>query len=621
MRKVVLTTFALALATAQCAAQSQLGQSTRPLSDPPGALVKMDMDSTVGVLLDEIPVAIRDQAVATLLAEPAEFWTDRAAQQIWLTDYRLDYRGFYYPNANPPKGSLPLPPSEVRHYSLTGSVHRTQIGTHDYVAVNYHFSTYMITDAASPGASEPALDSIGGTWDEPFLLPVDPILVFQRSGYACMDESAIPAGSVFGEAVRYFYDQACGIETPATSLCHVTQFPNITCADALPLYIGMVTPNMHYTHLAYDPEVAENYRVGSVVNNQGSMLGISMEQLQEHAVVYRYIPPDTCGIGSGPAPTSGWRRFLIFSSGVYNDGSEPIDFGDQTLATDPYVINNVLTPEPNCDSYDHFTGYGNYSFAGNLGAKQAYCIGDGDRYLNVENASLTTNYITCTHQGIDTGYGDSYQWGLPNQWVDITDLPDTVSGNLKFALNPDKLICEGQTIDSNNKPVDPTNMAALVFNQTNILNANGQQVGRVRCKRFPDQDETNTASVSFTSSPGSYVDLACHNGELGPKRDCGFQAQPGLHTCVAGSTVNLKCHTRGSKQVLRICERSEVLGVGVSCTFPDSVFNEVVDGNVEFVSFACPAVRDSTTGAGGYSVYEAPVLPQGASDDLDCTGW
>lgn len=85
--------------------------------------------------------------------------------------------------------------------------------------------------------------------------------------------------------------------------------------------------------------------------------------------------------------------------------------------------------------------------------------------------------------------------------------------------------------------------------------------------------------------------------------------------------MNLKCHTRGSKQVLRICERSEVLGVGVSCTFPDSVFNEVVDGNGKFVSFACPAVRDSTTGAGGYSVYEAPVLPQGTSGDLDCTGW
>ena len=57
---------------------------------------QMEMDSTVGVLLHEIPAAVGDQAAATLLAEPADFWTDRAAQQIWLTDYRLDYRGSYY---------------------------------------------------------------------------------------------------------------------------------------------------------------------------------------------------------------------------------------------------------------------------------------------------------------------------------------------------------------------------------------------------------------------------------------------------------------------------------------------------------------------------------------------
>jgi hypothetical protein len=613
-------TLAFVLLAAGCPAKAQVSPSAQAVPNPAGALVKMEMDSTVGVLLDEIPAAVRDQAAAKLLAERDEFWIDRAAQQIWLTDYRLDFRGFYYPDAVPPKGSLPLPPSRVRHYALTGPVHRTHIGTHDYVAVNYHFSTYIITDAASPGVSEPALDPIGGTWDEPFLLPADPILVFQRTGYACMDEDAIPAGSVFGEAVRYFYDQTCGIETPATSLCHVTQFPNITCADALPRYVGLVTPNMHYTHVDYDPELAAHYRVGSVVNKHGSLMGISKEQLDEHAVVYRYIPPGTCGVGSGPAPMPGWRRFLILSAGVYNDGSEPIDFGDQTLATDPYVTNNVLTPEPNCDSYDHFTGYGNYSFAGALGAKQAYCIGDGDRYLNVENASLATNYTTCSHQGIDTGYGDSYQWGLPNQWVDITDLPDTVSGSLTFALNPDQLICEGQTIGSDNKPVDPTDMAALVFDPTDILNADGQPVGRVRCKRFPNQ-EGNTSSVPFTTAPGSYVNLGCHNGELGPRRDCGFEARPGLHTCVQGSTVNLKCHTRGSQQVLRICERSEVLRVGVSCTYPDSVYNRVVDGDVEPVSFTCPLVRDSATGAGGYSVYQAPVLPGAASDDIDCAGW
>ena len=38
-------------------------------------------------------------------------------------------------------------------------------------------------------------------------------------------------------------------------------------------------------------------------------------------------------------------------------------------------------------------------------------------------------------------------------------------------------------------------MAALVFDPTNILKVNGQPVGRVRCHRFPDQDEANTATA------------------------------------------------------------------------------------------------------------------------------
>ena len=99
--------------------------------------------------------------------------------------------------------------------------------------------------------------------------------------------------------------------------------------------------------------------------------------------------------------------------------------------------------------------------------------------------------------------------------MDITDLPATVSGDLTFALNPDKLICEGQTIGSDNQPVDPTDMSTLVFDPTHILNANGQPVGRVRCKRFPNQ-EGNTSSVPFTAAPGSYVNLPCTTGNWVP---------------------------------------------------------------------------------------------------------
>ena len=58
----------------------------------------------------------------------------------------------------------------------------------------------MVTDPASPGASEPALSTIDGTWDEPFDLPADPELVMERTGYDCLEEATYPANSVSKKA-------------------------------------------------------------------------------------------------------------------------------------------------------------------------------------------------------------------------------------------------------------------------------------------------------------------------------------------------------------------------------------------------------------------------------------
>ena len=46
-------------------------------SADPGALVRMEMSSTVGLLLDEIPAGpLREQAAAEALARPAGFWIE-----------------------------------------------------------------------------------------------------------------------------------------------------------------------------------------------------------------------------------------------------------------------------------------------------------------------------------------------------------------------------------------------------------------------------------------------------------------------------------------------------------------------------------------------------------------
>jgi hypothetical protein len=262
-----------------------------------GALVRMDMNTTVGVLLDDIPSGPQREAAADFaLSQTRDFWVDRATSQVNLTYYRLVFRTFFY-TPPPNRGPLPLPPHSAWNIEITDNPHRTKIGTHDYAAVEYHFSTYLVTDPASAKTSEPALSSIGGAWDEPFQLPADPELVMQRTGYACLDESTYPPNSVFEESVYYFYDQTCGVETPSTSLCHVTQFPAESCTGSLTKHIGMVQPNMRFTRVAYDPEVAAEFRRGNTANPNGADLAAEEEALRnENRVYYRYFAPGSCDV-------------------------------------------------------------------------------------------------------------------------------------------------------------------------------------------------------------------------------------------------------------------------------------------------------------------------------------
>jgi hypothetical protein len=80
---------------------------------PPGALIRMDMNTTVGVQLDDIPRGPQREAAADwALAQDEGFWVKRATTQVNLTYYRLVFRSFYY-TAPPTRGALPLPPHAV----------------------------------------------------------------------------------------------------------------------------------------------------------------------------------------------------------------------------------------------------------------------------------------------------------------------------------------------------------------------------------------------------------------------------------------------------------------------------------------------------------------------------
>jgi hypothetical protein len=603
-----------------------------------GALVRMDLASTVGVLLDEIPAGPqREAAAANALAEPASFWEARARNQVRLMSYRLVFRGQYYSaywsngNGTKPKGPLPLPPKQIWNVKASGSPHRMKIDTHDVVVNDYTFQSYIVTDSASPGIVEPALATVGGTWAEAFNLPVDPELLLQRTGYSCMDEDEFPPGSVFEENTWYFYDDACTASD--TSTCHVTQKVSGSCNAGLVAGPGHMAATLNFTRVAYDATTASAYRVGtvnSVAVAAGSAPDLSVVNaglVEEHDLAYRFFAPGSCELGEGVIGQLGWRRLLMFSAIVQNDGSGPLEVGSPTDPNNPFVQGNVFEFSQ-CHGHYHFSHYGTFGYAGLPGSKRAFCLEDTNRYHNDETTALSASHQTCENQGIERGWGDEYNFGIPGQWVDVTTATTAKGSALTFSSNPDQFLCEGTyALDS---------QGHYILDATSFINpANGQPESRTRCNFLSNWSATNFGSTNVAApNVGSFVTDACNRGQTGPNRDCGFTAQSTLRSCTSGSTVTLSCTAKSAPEVLRVCERSGQLGIGVACTVRDSVANAVVGTSPTPVSFACPAIRDAQmvngvpqtqSGVGGYSLYQATMGTLSSGDNspgaITCTGF
>ena len=608
-----------AVATAMVASFGLAAGAQTAARQDPGALISMTLKGTVGVLLDEVPPGQwRETAAQNALQKKGSdpFWVERAKRQVRLTFYRLVFRGFYYP---PGKGPLPLPPKSGWQIVLNGRPRRGNIDGHDFVLQDYTFRAIILSDTASPTASEPQLATTGGTWSEPFLLPLDPDLLLERTGYACMDEFEFPPFSVFEQSTSYFYDQTCDVETPDTSACHVTVFPTESCQDAVTNHSGLLETTMDFRRIPWNQALADRVRVPGTPRSSGVDIAVIGDAMaQENAIYYRYFAPDACEIVEKCVAKPGWRRFLSFSANVRNDGDHDIDLGDVTDPNNPWVQANVLEYS-SCHQHYHFSHYGTFQYGGLPGSKKAFCLEDTDRTHNDELTLLTPNHQSCQFQGITAGWGDEYQFGLPCQGVDITD-GDTDSTNpadttLSFTANPDQFICEGfPALDSSGN---------LIFDPTSFISDNGLPVSRERCNFTPGWAANNYRSTKILAHDGtSFVSQGCKNGEIGPLRDCGFSTQPiQMPSCTAGQTIHLSCKSDHSSQVVRVCEKSEVLG-GVDCTFRDSLANGIVNPSGTTLSFACPAVRDrSVAGTGGYSVYRAPLLPSGSSETVSCTNF
>jgi hypothetical protein len=584
-----------------------------PPADAEGALIEVSTASQVGVVLDEVPEALRAQLAEYYLAQPAEFWTDRAIRQLQHTTYRLTYRTFYYDESEG-KQMLALPPRQLWNIELAdgGARRETTADGHDAVLVDYTLATTLLSDPVTPGESEPALGAIGGVWSEAFSLPLDPEFVFQRTGYACIDEDGYPLGTADSENVPQVFDDFCEVETPDEASCHLTQLPTESCVEALERAVGRVDMELLFERVPYTTEAAAAVRVANYTQAEAPDLRVIPEGLTNNRITYRYIEPDSCALVEGCVTGSGWRRLLLYDASIENASPVNLEVGGVDDES-PFVQRNVFEFSE-CHQHYHYSHYGNFTYGDLPGDKRAFCIESTDRYFNSEQTPLAHPF-GCDNQGIASGWGDTYIAGVECNWIDITDLEVPAGGveqSLEFALNPDGFICEGTP------EVDAA--GEQVFTPTDEVGENGGAVEKPSCD-FVDDYAANNLAVQNVAVPsdGGFITAACTRGQAGPLRDCGFAEQAENLPCEPGSTVTLSCSIPegAPAQALRVCENSVALGGVTACMYVDALATAVVEGAGTIATFTCPAAR-SDVETGGYGYFAAPLLPDSAPAAITC---
>jgi hypothetical protein len=486
---------------------------------------------------------------------------------------------------------------------LLGPARRGQIDGHELVLRDYEFDSTLLTDRASPGASEPQLAQSGGEWIEPLIFPVDPQQLLERTGYACIDEFEYPRDSVDEWNAHFVYDQECTVDA---DYCH-QQPANEDCVEALAKHVGHVEVPFTYRRLPWDGALARSVQVGERPAVEGADLIVVTEGigLAENRVVYHFTEPDSCEIEEGTTDTPGWHRLLAFNSTSWNIGSAPMHIGDVDLLLADDEAHGLFD-YGECHGHWHFSHYADFGVRAAdsrqlAGDKRSFCLESTNRFSNAVWSPLTAPYDRCHYQGISPGWGDMYQAGLSGQWVVIDSAPAGPAA-LSALANPDGLLCEGSVQYASDG-------ATPLWQPTPFTRPDGRPVDTLACDQSPGALDNNLGEVPALIPPlgEGIITGPCARGEIGPRRECGF-AYRGVFACAPGESVALEVAAPGllSPQI-RICEASAALGAGMACTWGSAVAR--ASGTT--VEFQCPELRDAP-GTGGYSLYLGDVRGAGS---------
>ena len=588
-----------------------------------GSLIQLQMTSIVGVLLDEYPADMRDRVADALAQQPESIWLSRALQQIDLTYNRLHFRDFVYRREGiTNRWQLPHPPRDLWEvtFNPAGAERRTVDG-HDLVVWEYTFTSILLSDEASAGRAEPNLAQIGGVWEEPFVLPVDPTQLLQRTGNTCINEAGFPPNSYDSENVASFYDYTCTADSVGMTGCHRTFTPTLSCTQALRTWVGATSTVMRFERLPWDETLADSVRRGPLTTTLGPDLMVVEEELYNHRLIYRYFGPDDCAYNEGNVGGTGWRRLLQFDAVAHNVGAVGLHIG----LVEGENETNIFEYDP-CHNHIHYSNYGEFLFGPDpYPNKRAFCVESTGRFSNNEGSPLTHAY-SCRVQGIEAGWVDEYGAGLDGQWIDVTEVfPSASLTNtqaallpLTFRMNTDQFLCEGQPVlDEAGKQI---------YAWSGLYNSRGLPMAYPVCDLIPDWDGNNEGTAWVTIPPtGSFVTQPCANGETGPRRNCGFVPDADDLVCTAGQPVQMSCQlntasssSTAAPQVLRLCESSAVLGTGTACVFEGALANVLLGLDPVTVNFTCPRFRTAEEPGGLYALYTAPAFSDDASVSVSC---
>lgn len=162
----------------------------------------------------------------------------------------------------------------------------------------------------------------------------------------------------------------------------------------------------------------------------GFLYGWTLDRTEQPGRVLLRLTTAIPNIGSGPIELVGGEVNMDGTQDVY----QRLYYDDDSFE-DFFAGAFVYHPE---HGHIHFEGYAEYRLrevtagggVGDIvgtGSKVSFCLLDVLKYIRrIPGTPPVPQYTTCSAevQGISVGWADVYDKSLPDQWIDVTDVPN-----------------------------------------------------------------------------------------------------------------------------------------------------------------------------------------------------